>query len=363
MMLPISASPRSFLATKCIEILSIHSRQNSILGNVLLASTISALLVWSAAAPAATVTEQNAKMGSRFEITVVHATQKSAHEAIDAGWAEIDRVEKMISSWSEDSETSAINNAAGSAPVKVSQELFNLIRRSLRVSQLTNGAFDITFDTVGRHWNFKNQQAVLPDKQTIESALRDTGHRHVIINADARTVYLDRPNTRIGFGAIGKGFAANRTVFVLRENGVTGGIVNAGGDLVIFGQQEDGTPWRTGIADPLNRETIFAYLDLTEQAVVTSGDYESFIEIDGKRYSHILDPRTGYPVQELRSVTIVCPDGELADALATGISVMGISEGLALLNRLEGIEGMLVDKDGRLHFSKNLRHMLNKDHQ
>jgi len=344
-----------------IQVLSLRLRPVST--PVLLGGIVCAVFVWPMASPAATVTERNTKMGSRFEITVVHATQKGAHEAIDAGWAEIDRVETIISSWREDSETSAINNRAGSAPVKVSQELFNLIRRSLRVSQLTNGAFDITFDTVGRHWNFKDQEAPLPDSATIERALLDTGHHHVVLDADARTVYLDRPNTRIGFGAIGKGFAANLTVIALRKNGVTGGIVNAGGDLVIFGQQEDDTPWRTGIADPLNRETVFAYLDLTDQAVVTSGDYESYIEIDGKRFSHILDPRTGYPVEELRSVTIVCPDGELADALATGISVMGISKGLALLNRLEGIEGMLVDKDGRLHFSKNLRHMLNKDGQ
>ncbi len=343
--------------------MKVCSKLRSASRSVLLGGVLCMLLGWPVAGAAETLTEQRAKMGSRFEITVVHADPEGAREAIGAGWAEIDRVEKMISSWKEDSETSAINRNAGSAPVKVSQELFNLIRRSLRVSKLTDGAFDITFDTVGRHWNFKDPKAAVPDTTTIELALRDTGYQHIVLDADARTVYLDRPDTRIGFGAIGKGYAANRTVFVLRENGATGGIVNAGGDLVIFGQQEDGTPWRTGIADPLDRETVFASLALTEQAVVTSGDYESFIEIDGKRYSHILDPRTGYPVEELRSVTIVCPNGELADALATGISVMGIAEGLALLNRLEGIEGMLVDRDGKLHFSKNLRHMLKKDPQ
>lgn len=320
-----------------------------------------AMLTWPPPSVADTVTERQAKMGSRFEMTVVHATPEGAREALLAGWAEIDRIETMISSWQEDSETSAINRNAGSAPVNTSQELFNLIRRSLSVSKLTAGAFDITFDTVGRHWNFKDEEARLPDRATIEGALHDTGYEHVILDAEARTVYLDRSGTRIGFGAIGKGYAANRTVLVLREHGVTGGIVNAGGDLVIFGKREDGTPWRTGIADPLDRDNVFAYLDVTEQAVVTSGDYQSFIEIDGKRYSHILDPRTGYPVEELRSVTIVCPDGELADALATGVSVMGVAEGLALVDRLDGIEAMLVDKDGKIHFSEHLRRMMTKD--
>ena len=310
---------------------------------------------------AATITERKGKMGSRFEITVVHSDPEGARLALDAGWAEIDRIEAMISSWRDDSETSDINRNAGSRPVVVSQELFNLIRRSLRVSKLTEGAFDITFDSVGRFWNFKKTDSPLPDKETIARALRHTGYQHVVLDPEARTVFLDTPDTRIGFGAIGKGYAANRTVFVLKDRGVTGGIVNAGGDLVTFGRQEDGSPWRIGIANPLERDTVFAYLDVTEQVIVTSGDYESFIEIDGRRASHILDPRSGYPVEELRSVTIVCPDGELGDALATGVSVLGVRKGLELVNRLNGIEAMLVDREGKIHFSDNLQGMLKKE--
>ncbi len=309
----------------------------------------------------ATITERNGKMGSRFELTVVHESEVGARKALAAGWAEIDRIEAMISSWRDDSETSEINRNAGLKPVVVSQELFNLIRRSLRVSKLTDGAFDITFDTVGRYWNFKKKDAPLPDEEQIATALVHTGYQHVFLDPDLRSVSLATPDTRIGFGAIGKGFAANRVVFVLKDHGVTGGIVNAGGDLVIFGVQEDDTPWRIGIANPLDRDTVFAYLDVTEMAVVTSGDYENFIEIDGVRYSHIIDPRTGRPVQEVRSVTVVCPDGELADALATGVSVLGVENGLKLINRLNGIEAMLVDREGKIHFSNNLQGMLKKD--
>ena len=264
----------------------------------------------------------------------------------------------IISSWRETSETSEINRKAGREPLAVSPELFNLIRRSIRVSRLTGGAFDITFDGVGRLWNFKSKSSPIPSREAIDEALKSVGYHHIVLDEENRTVFLDTPGARIGFGAIGKGYAANRAVIVMKELGATGGVVNAGGDLVIFGRQDDGDPWRIGIANPLDRDEIFAFLDVTGQAIVTSGNYENYIEVDGKRYSHILDPRTGWPVEELRSVTIVCPDGELADALATGVSVLGVEKGLDLVNRLNGIEAMLVDRDGGIHFSENLKSMM-----
>ncbi|MGK2856016.1 MAG: FAD:protein FMN transferase [Thermoanaerobaculia bacterium] len=309
---------------------------------------------------AVTLKDQRGAMGSRFEISAVHADPKECQAAIDAAYAEIERIEAVISEWRETSAVSEINRKAGIEPVVVTQELFNLTRRSLRVSGLTDGAFDITFHTVGRLWNFKSRTAPIPDDASIKQALKDTGYRHVVLDESKRTIYLDRESTRIGFGAIGKGYAANRAVFVLKERGVTGGVINAGGDLVIFGTQEDGRSWRIGIANPLDGDKVFAYLDATEQAVVTSGDYENYIEFEGKRYSHILDPRTGYPAGDVRSVTIVCPDGELADALATGVSVLGVDAGLKLVNGLRGVEAMLVDQAGRIHFSQGLESLLTK---
>lgn len=299
-------------------------------------------------------------MGSRFQITAVHADPKRAQEAIDAAYAEIERIEAVISEWRESSKVSEINRKAGVEPVEVTEELLNLTRRSIRVSKLTDGAFDITFHTVGRLWNFKSRTAPIPDDASIRNAMADIGYQHVVLDEKERTIFLDRKGTRIGYGGIGKGYAANRAVFVLKEHGITGGVVNASGDIVVFGTQEDGKPWRIGIANPLDREKIFAYLDITEQAVVTSGDYENYIELGGVRYSHILDPRTGYPVTEVRSVTIVCPDGELADALATSVSVLGIDAGLKLVNGLRGVEAMLVDKDGEIHFSEGLEAMMTK---
>lgn len=309
---------------------------------------------------AVTLKDQRAAMGSRFEISAVHADSRQCQQAIDAAYGEIERIEALISEWRETSAVSEINRKAGIEPVVVPQELFNLTRRALRVSSLTDGAFDITFHTVGRLWNFKSRTAPIPDDESIQRALKDTGYQHVILDESKRTVLLDRAATRIGFGGIGKGYAANRAVFVLKEHGVTGGVINAGGDLVLFGTQENGKPWRVGIANPLDRDKVFAWLDATEQAVVTSGDYENYIEYGGKRYGHILDPRTGYPASEVRSVTIVCPDGELADALATGVSVLGVDAGLKLINRLRGVEAMLVDASGTIHFSDGLEAMLTK---
>jgi thiamine biosynthesis lipoprotein len=327
---------------------------------ILTAALLLSLAAGASVAHAVTLKDPRGPMGSRFEISAVHPDPQKCQVAIDAAYAEIDRIEALISEWRESSRVSEINRQAGVAPVEVPKELANLVRRSLKVSALTDGAFDVTFHTVGRLWNFKSRTAPVPAKEAIAAALADTGYRHVLLDEKRSTVYLDRKGTRIGFGAIGKGYAANRAVFVLKEHGVTGGVVNAGGDLVIFGTQENGKPWRIGIANPLDRDKTFAWLDTTEQAVVTSGNYENYIEVDGRRLSHILDPRTGWPVEELRSVTIVCPDGELADALATGVSVLGVEKGLALVDRLKGVEAMLVDSGGTIHFSKGLEAMVTK---
>ena len=304
---------------------------------------------------AATVKDIRSKMGSRFEITVVADDDATASRAIEQAYGEIDRIESMISSWRGDSQTSEINRQAGSHPVIVSEELFNLVRRSLKLSQLTDGAFDITFAGAGRLWDFKTSTPRVPTPEVIDQALVGVGYEKIHLDAVERSIFLDDTEARIGFGAIGKGYAANRAVIVLKELGVASGVVNAGGDLIAFGRQEDGSRWEIGIAHPRHQDRILGTLPLSEQAVVTSGDYESFFLIDGKRYAHILDPRTGYPVDHLQSVTVVCPDAELADGLATAVAVMGPTRGLRLVEQLNGIEALLVDMDGHVHVSSGLQ--------
>ena len=305
---------------------------------------------------AATLSDAAVKMGSRFEITVVHRDEVAAARAIAAAWSEIDRIEGAISSWDPASETSAVNRAAGVGPVVVSRELFALIRRSIKISDLTGGAFDITFGGVGKLWDFKAERPVLPSAEAIATALALVDYGSVVLDPAGPTVFLPRAGMRIGFGGIGKGYAANRAMKILTEHGIDSAVVSAGGDLVTRGRREDGAPWSILIVDPLDRDTAFATLRLTDQAVVTSGDYESFVEIEGVRYAHILDPRTGYPVRDVRSVTIVCPDAELGDALATGVFVLGRDEGLALVEQLRGIEALVVDADGRVHTTRGLSH-------
>lgn len=314
----------------------------------------SALLLTGGPASAETVTQVRKKMGSRFEITVHHPDEQTVIDAIQAAYTEIERLEDLISSWRETSQTSEVNRQAGIAPVTVDAELLGLVRRARKISELTGGAFDITFASVGNLWDFKAERPVLPDPEAVGQALGRVGYRKIRIDEEQSRLFIETKGTRIGFGAIGKGTAANVAVRTLKEHGIENGIVSAGGDLYAFGLNEEGKPWRVGIADPTARDRTFAFLELSDTAVVTSGDYESFVEIDGQRYAHIIDPRSGRPVSHLRSVTVVCPDAELADALATAVFVLGPDEGLELIDKLNGIEALVVLPDGSRRFSKNL---------
>jgi thiamine biosynthesis lipoprotein len=224
-----------------------------------------AALETGSAARAETVEDVRIKMGSRFEITVVADDAAEARSALEHAWEEIDRLEAMISSWSESSETAEINRRAGERPVVVSPELFGLISRSLKVAELTDGAFDPTFAALAGLWDFEARAPSVPSAEAIRSAVDKVGYRRVKLDREARTVYLAEPGVRLGFGAIGKGFAANSTVRVLRSLGIESGIVSAGGDLFAFGRREDGGPWRVGIADPQEEERTIAALLVSEQ--------------------------------------------------------------------------------------------------
>lgn len=311
-------------------------------------------LVFASSAHAVEARSARMKMGTRFEVTALHPDAATAWRAVEAAYAEIDRVEALISEWQETSETSAVNRQAGLAPVKVSAEFRALVRRAVKVSRLTDGAFDVTFLSFGRLWDFKAEHPKKPSPEAIREALAGVGAEKIVVDDVAGTVFLSHPRTRLGFGGIGQGYGANRALQVMREHGIENGVVNGSGDVYAFGHQEDGRPWRVGIGNPRAPEKPFGYLEVSNLAVVTSGDYEQFVVIEGERYAHILDPRTGYPAREAQSVTIVCPDVELADALATGVSVLGVEKGLALVDRLKDVEAVIVDQHGKIHLSKGL---------
>ncbi|MDQ2178601.1 FAD:protein FMN transferase [Marinifilum sp. D714] len=294
-------------------------------------------------------------MGSRFEITAVTKDAVRANAAIEAGINEIQRIEKLISSWDSDSQTSAIIRNAGIKPVQVDRELFNLIRRSKKISGLTHGAFDISYASMDKIWKFDGSMIQMPDSANVARSVSKINYKDIILVNENTSVFLKKKGMKIGFGAIGKGYAANKALEVMSKMGLDGALVNASGDLITWGKDEDGKDWKIGISNPKEKDKIFSWLSIGETAVVTSGNYEKFVSFNGKRYSHIIDPRTGYPVSGLSSVTIICPNAELADALATSVFVLGAKSGLQLINKLNGVECILVTDNQEMLTSSNLK--------
>jgi FAD:protein FMN transferase len=295
-------------------------------------------------------------MGNHFEISVVGHNEFIASQQIEAGIAEIQRIEKLLTTFNESSETSLINNNAGIAPVKVSSETFSVIERSIRISKLTQGAFDITYGSIDKRlWNFDTTMTSLPDKETAKKMVRLINYRNVILDYENCTVFLKEKGMRIGFGGIGKGYAAERARIIMKDAGVESGIVNASGDLTTWGYQPNGKPWTVGIVNPNARNEVFSYINVTNMAVATSGNYEKYVIIDGKKYSHTIDPRTGLPVSGIKSVTIITLNAEIADAMATPVMIMGIEVGLDLINQMKDIEAIIIDDNDKIYASKNLK--------
>lgn len=295
-------------------------------------------------------------MGNRFEITVVSDDAAWAQERIDDAVAEISRIEKLLTTFNENSQTAAINRMAGIEPVKVDKEVFDLIYRSFKISSLTQGAFDITYGSIDKSlWNFDVNMTSLPSKETAKKMVRLINYHNVILDEKAGTVFLKEKGMRIGFGGIGKGYAADKAKFLLQEKGVQSGVVNASGDLATWGTQPDGKPWTVGIANPYARFQPFSYLEIGDMAIATSGNYEKYALINGKKYSHTIDPKTGLPVGGIKSVTIICPSAELADALATPVMVMGVKAGLHLINQMKNIACIIIDDDDKIYTSNNIK--------
>jgi len=294
-------------------------------------------------------------MGNRFEISVVAEDTLIAEESINEAIEEIRRIERLLTTFDESSQTNCINKNAGIAPVRVDKEVFELIRRSKRISELTQGAFDITYGSIDKRlWNFDKTMTRLPDPNTAKNLVRLINYRNVILNENNYTVFLKEKGMRIGFGGIGKGYAAEKAKELLKGKGINSGIVNAAGDLIAWGYQPNGKPWTIGIADPSAARHAFSYLDITNTSVATSGNYEKFIMIDGKKYSHTIDPKTGLPIMGIKSVTIICPNAEIADAMATPVMIMGIKAGLNMINQVKGLACIIIDDNDQIHTSKNI---------
>ena len=294
-------------------------------------------------------------MGNRFELSAVATEQKIADAQIDCGIAEIQRIEKLLTTYSDDSQTNDINRNAGIKPVKVDQEVFNLIARSIKISDLTQGAFDITYGSIDKSlWNFDVNMKSLPDAETAKKAVRLINYKNIMLDSSNYTVFLREEGMRIGFGGIGKGYAADRAKMVMKDNGCESGIVNASGDLTVWGTQPDGSDWTVGVVNPNVKGEAFSYMSVTGLAIATSGNYEKYAVIDGKKYSHTINPKTGLPVSGIKSVTIITKSAEVADAMATPVMIMGIDTGMDLINQLKDIEAIIIDDNNNIYTTKNI---------
>ncbi len=293
-------------------------------------------------------------MGNRFEITVVAASEAWAREKIALAIAEIRRIEKLLTTFDEHSQTNQVNQQAGICPVKVDAEVFALIKRSLKISAVTDGAFDITYGSVDKRlWNFDRNMTQLPEPHIAKAAVKLINYRNVLLDEETGTVMLKEKGMRIGFGGIGKGYAADMAKALLVKEGVQSGIVNASGDLITWGTQADNKPWTIGIAHPDDARAAFSWLNISNLAIATSGNYEKYVLIDGKKYSHTINPKTGMPVSGIKSVTIISPYAEIADAMATPVMVMGVKAGLHLIDQIDYLGCIIVDDNNKIYSSKN----------
>ncbi|MBU2996909.1 FAD:protein FMN transferase [Cellulophaga baltica] len=299
-------------------------------------------------------------MGSRFDITIVDTSEEKANKHILEAVAEINRIEKIISSWDSDSETSKINKNAGIKPVKVSAELISLIERAIKISEISDGAFDITYASMDKIWKFDGTMKNIPTALEMEQSVKKVGYKNIVLDKEASTVFLKNKGVKIGFGAIGKGYAADKAKALMKSKNIFAGIINASGDLSAWGKQASGEKWIVGISNPLDKEKVFSWLPIMDSSVATSGNYEKFILCKGEKYSHIIDPRTGYPSKGINSVTIFSKSAELCDALATAVFIMGKDTGLSFINQLKGVDVIIVDSNNEIHKSEGIEFTKNQ---
>jgi len=299
-------------------------------------------------------------MGTRVVLagyTSESLDRDAIQEALGDALGEIRRIERLMTTWRPDSEVSQINAQAGKGPVKVGQETFDVIAKSLWISKLSEGTFDITFASMGKLWAFDEDLSTeIPDPAAIEEARKRIDYRKVKLDPDALTVTLEGEQTRINLGGIAKGYAIDRASAVLRKRGLDSFFAQAGGDLYVEGRKPDGAPWRVGVRDPRGPEdAFFALIGVEDHAFSTAGDYERAFIKGGKRYHHIIDPRTGYPATASRSVTIWAKDAFTADAIDDAVFILGVEKGMALVDKIDDCGAVVVDANNEVHISPRLR--------
>ncbi len=295
-------------------------------------------------------------MGTIVDATIRHPDLEKGKRALYEAFREMERVESLLSSHQPGSETSKINQAAGSRPIHVSRETFDVVSRAKAYAGRFKGLFDISIGPLTSLWGFSNDAPVtLPDAAAITERHRLIDYRRIILNERDTTIFLPERGMRLDLGGVAKGYAIDRGSAVLERKGVRHFLINAGGDVYAGGEKDVDTPWRLGVKHPRKADALLARFDLGDYAVATSGDYERFVIVDGKRYHHILDPGTGYPATRSQSVTVLAPTAEEADALATYVFVLGYEE--VIKTPMAEQPFLIVDADGVEHYSPAFRRL------
>jgi thiamine biosynthesis lipoprotein len=310
------------------------------------------ILVFSSSAHADWVGDARPMMGTEVSVLFWHDDPMAGELLVEQVFAEARRIDQLMSTYIEESRISDINRRAANEPVPAGAELFELIRRSLDISVLTLGAFDVTYESVGQHYDFRNRQR--PDAELVAEERKLISWKFVELDQAAGTVSFREQGVRINLGGIAKGYVVERGANILRINGVEHGIVTAGGDSRLLGDRR-GQPWMIGIRDPRKDGQVAISVPLEGEAISTSGDYERYFEEDGVRYHHILQPSTGSPASGVHSATVFGPDAVFTDALSTSVFVMGVDKGLRLIAALPDYESIVIDADGQIYYSDGLQ--------
>jgi thiamine biosynthesis lipoprotein len=295
--------------------------------------------------------QEQAIMGTRIVVEFWDEDKVHAEQCAEQVFNEMRRIDALMSPYKPNSELSRINQQAAGQAIQISEELFNLLEKALQMSQLSNGAFDITFSSVGHLYNYR--EGIKPSEEDIQQSLKSINYRHVLLDNTNRSVHFARSGVRIDLGGIAKGYAVDNGIAILAKCGIKGGLVSAGGDSRILGDRGN-RPWMMGVRHPRKKDAVAVTLPLSNTAISTSGDYERFFIEDGKRYHHIISPSTGKSVSTTWSATVIGPDATTTDALSTTLFVLGPEKGLQLVESLEGIDAVIIDAQGQMHYSSGL---------
>jgi len=305
-----------------------------------------------------TVQKTETIMGTQVSITVVAKTEQEGEAAIDAAMAEVRRFDRMMSLYKDDSEITRVNLAAGKGPVEVSPEMIEIVEAARKISELTDGAFDVTVGPLVVLWQMRLKEGAAPTETEIESIKNRVGYRNIITDKKASTLFLMKPGMIMDFGGCAKGYVADRVAELLKGRGIDNAIVALAGDIRVMGHRPDGSSWRIGVQHPRDSAKTLTVLELSDKFISTSGDYERYQIVHRKRYHHILDPRTGKPSEGMESVTLVGDRGSVGDPLATALFILGPEKGLTIVKKL-GYEAIFVDDKGRVVMTEGIKKIEN----